>query len=80
MAEEKIEVIAYAGYRSEETPRIVFLRGERIEVNEILKQWIEEGSDDRSRKRFYQVKGNDGVVRRIYYNEKTMEWFCKVEA
>jgi len=80
MSEEKIEVIAYSGYRGEETPRIIFLRGERIEVVEILKQWIEEGSEYRTRKRFYEIKGNDGVFRRIYYDEKTMEWFCKVEA
>ena len=79
MSEEKIEVIAYAGYRGEETPRIVLLRDKRIEVIEILKQWIEERSDERTTKRFYQIKGNDSVVRRIYYNEKTMEWFCKVE-
>ncbi len=80
MSEEKIEVIAYSGYRGEETPRTVFLHNERIEVTEILKQWIEEKSDDRMTKRFYQIKCSDGVVRRIYYNEKTMEWFCKVEA
>jgi len=79
MSEEKIEVIAYSGYRGEETPRIIFLHSQKIEVIEILKRWIEETSDDRTTKRFYQIKGNDGVVRRIYYNERTMEWFCKVE-
>ena len=78
--EEKIEVIAYSGYRGEETPRTILFHGERIEVMEILKQWIEEGSEDRTTKRFYQIKGNDGVVRRIYYNEKTTEWFLKREA
>ena len=78
-SEEKIEVIAYSGYRGEETPRIILFHGERIEVKEILKQWIEERSDERTTKRFYEIKGNDGLVRRIYYNEKTMEWFCKVE-
>lgn len=75
MLDEKIKVIAYSGYRGEETPRTILLRGERIEVIEILKQWIEERSDDRTTKRFYQIKGNDGVVRRIYYDEKVMEWF-----
>jgi len=78
--EEKIEVIAYSGYRGEETPRTILFHGERIEVMEILKRWIEEGSADRTTKRFYQIKGNDGVVRRIYYNEKTLEWLCEVEA
>lgn len=78
MLDEKIKVIAYSGYRGEETPRTLLLRGGRIEVMEILKQWIEEGLDDRTTKRFYQIKGNDGVVRRIYYDEKAMEWFCIV--
>jgi hypothetical protein len=74
-SEQRIEVIAYSGYRGEETPRTIFFRGERIEVIEILSQWIEERSDDRARKRFYQVKGSDGTLHRIYYDEKAMEWF-----
>jgi hypothetical protein len=75
MSEEKIEVIAYSGYRGEETPRTILLHGERIEVFEILRQWIEEKSGDRARKRFYQVKGSDGNLYMIYYDEKAMEWF-----
>jgi hypothetical protein len=75
MFEEKIEVIAYSGYRGEETPRTIFFHGERIEVMEVLRHWIEEESDDRARKRVYQIKGSDGVLHRIYYDEKAMEWF-----
>ena len=75
MSKEKIEVIAYSGYRGEETPRTILLHGERIEVSEILRQWIEEKSGDRARKRFYQVKGSDGNLYMIYYDEKAMEWF-----
>jgi len=75
MSEEKIEVIAYSGYRGEETPRTILLHGERIEVFEILRQWIEEKSGDRTRKRFYQVKGSDGNLYMIYFDEKAMEWF-----
>ena len=75
MFEEKIEVIAYSGYRGEETPRTILFHGERIEVSEILSQWIEENSEDRSRKRFYQIKGSDGTLHRIYYDEKAMDWF-----
>ena len=73
--EEKIEVIAYSGYRGEETPRILLLQGKRVEVLEILNQWIEEGVENRARKRFFQVRGSGGSRYRIYYNEKTMEWF-----
>jgi len=74
-SEERIKVIAYSGYRGEETPRIILLCGERIEVIEILSRWSEERSTDRARKRFYRVRGNDGFVHKIYYDEKAMEWF-----
>jgi len=73
-SEEKIEVIAYSGYREEETPRTILFHGERIEVIEILKRWIEERSEDRSRKRFFKIKGSDRAVHLIYYDEKVMEW------
>jgi len=75
VSEEKIEVIAYSGYRGEETPRTILFRLKRIEVIEILKQWIGERSNDRKIRRFYQVKGNDGNLYMIYYDEKSMEWF-----
>ena len=74
-SKERIKVIAYSGYRGEETPRTILFHGERIEVSEILSQWIEENSEDRSRKRFYQIKGSDGKLHRIYYDEKAMAWF-----
>lgn len=73
--EERIEVIAYSGYRGEETPRTILFRWKRIEVIEILKQWIGERSNDRTIRRFYQVKGSDGNLYIIYYDEKSMEWF-----
>jgi hypothetical protein len=75
MLEEKIEVIAYSGYRGEETPRTILFRGERIEIVEILKRWMDESSEDRSRRRFFEIKGSDRAVRLIYYDEKVMEWF-----
>ena len=78
-SKEKIEVIAYSGYRGEEKPRAILLHGARIEVIEILNQWIEERSDDRTTKRFYQMKGDDGVLCRIYYDENATEWFCIIK-
>ena len=71
----RIEVIAYSGYRGEETPRAVVFRGKRIEVTQIVKRWVEERSDRRETKRFYQIKGSDGNLYTIYYEEKSMEWF-----
>jgi hypothetical protein len=75
MFEEKIEVIAYSGYRGEEIPRAIIFRDKKIEVRDILKMWVEEGIGDRERKRFFQVKGTDDFEYKIYYCEGSMEWF-----
>ena len=79
MRQESIEVIAYSGYRGEETPRTIILHDKTIEVFEILDRWIEEGFEERTRKRFFIVKGSDGIVYKIYCDEKVMEWFYVVE-
>jgi len=72
---ERVEVIAYSGYRGEETPRAVLFWGKRMEVIEILKRWVEVRSDNKEIRRFYQIKGSDGNLYTIYYDEKSMEWF-----
>ena len=77
MSDEKIEIIAYSGYRGEETPRALVLGGKRIEVVEIQESWIEEGIGDRTTKRFFKVKGSDGGIHKIFYDEKAAEWHYK---
>jgi ribosomal protein L7/L12 len=79
MSDQKIEVIAYSGYRDEETPRVMILHNKKIEVVKILSMWVEEGLDDRARKRFFKVKGSDGNIHKIYYAEKARQWFYRVE-
>ena len=74
-SEERIKVIAYSGYRGEETPRTILLNEKRIDVVEILRQWVEERSDNRKTRRFYQVRGSDENLYTICYDEKSMEWF-----
>mgnify|MGYP001043449285 CR=1 FL=1 len=75
MSEEKIRVVAYSGYRGEETPKTIIHHHEKIEVIEILSRWIEEGLGDRLRKRFFVIKGSDGGIHKIFYDEKTQEWY-----
>jgi hypothetical protein len=52
--------------------------GKKVGVAEIQKMWVEEGVEDRSRKRFFKVKGNDGKVYELFYDETVIEWFCRV--
>lgn len=75
MSDEKIEVVAYSGYRGEEGPRSFILHDEKIEVIQILRMWIEERLKNGSRRRFFDVKGSDGYRYKIYYDEKEKEWF-----
>jgi hypothetical protein len=71
---ERIDVITYAGRQGDERPETFILRGLRIDVVEIIERWIEEGSEDRVRKRYFKVKGSDGNTHRIYYDEDDLEW------
>jgi len=75
MSDKKIEVVAYSGYRGEECPRSFILHNEKIEVIEILRMWIEERLKNGVRRRYFEVKGNDGYKYEIYYDEKGKEWF-----
>jgi hypothetical protein len=70
----RIEVTTYAGYRGEERPVALILRGERIEILEILDKRIEEAFADRTRMRFFKVKGSDGNTHLLCYDEQSMEW------
>ena len=79
MSYENIKVKAYSGYRREEKPRAFFINNEQITVAEILDMWIEESLPDKTRKRFFIVKGNDKQKYKIYNDEKTLEWFCEMQ-
>ena len=77
MPDKKISVSAYSGSRTEETPRAFIFLDEEITITEILSRWIEEDVSNKLRKRFFAVKGSDGYEYKIYYVEKTQEWFLK---
>lgn len=79
MPHEKIKVSAYSGYRGDERPRLFTLHDKEIEIVEILSMWIEEDIRNKSRKRFFEVKGIDGDIYRIYYDVKIKEWFLAVK-
>ncbi len=72
---ERIDVIAYAGRKGDERPKTFILRGLRIDVVEIVDRWIEEGLRDRVRKRCFRVKGSDGGMHTIYFDETDGEWY-----
>ena len=79
MSYQNIKVIAYSGYRGDEKPRAFSIHNEKITVVEILDMWIEESLPDKTRKRFFIVKGNDNQKYKTCINEETLEWFCEMK-
>jgi hypothetical protein len=75
----RVKVTAYSGYRGEECPVTFVLTGKRVEVAAILSTWLEEDILNRLRKRFFDIKGSDGRRYKIYYDEKTKEWFLETQ-
>jgi hypothetical protein len=49
----------------------------KVEIIEILDRWIEEGLNDRTRKRFFKVKGSDGLIYKIFMDERSHAWFMQ---
>ena len=47
MERRKVEVTAYAGYRSGEKPRSFVLEGQKIVIAEIISQWVEEAFEEK---------------------------------
>jgi hypothetical protein len=79
MPKEKVEVVAYSGYRGEEIPRVFKWRGTKVEVGEIRSRWTEEGVGDRATKRGFRLIGTDGMAYSLTYDEQTQEWFCETK-
>ncbi len=75
MESEMIDVISYSGRKRDKRPVAFSLRGVRIDVVEIVDNWIEEGFGDKVRKRCFRVKGSDGNIHSIYFNDTKLKWY-----
>lgn len=77
MVEEPIRVIAYAGYKAEQSPRAFFFNDSRIEVVKVLDQWREQENASRARRSYFRVKGSDSRAHLICYEEERKKWlYC----
>ena len=77
MPDKKIDVTIYAGYRGAERPSSFLLEGNRIEVREIVRTWVEEEHKTREQKRYFIVNGSDEYVYTVYYNVGSGEWYYR---
>ena len=77
MEEQRIEIVTYSGYKGEERPMSLIIRGKRIEVVTIRESSVEEDIVSRTRKRSFVVKGSDGILYKVSYYEDRGEWSGK---
>lgn len=63
-----LNVICYAGHRADVTPRRFFLGERKVEIEELVDQWI--GEDHR----YFKVRGDDGAVYILRQNTCTDIW------
>ena len=77
MADARLEIGSYSGYKGEESPRVFFAHGEKITVMKILNMWIEENDQNRNRRRFFTLEGSDGFIHTLYYDLDSNAWFYR---
>lgn len=63
-----IRVECHSGYRGEETPRVVHLKGRRVLVAEIIDRWLAPDH------RYFKFRGDDGSLYIIRHDVVTYEW------
>ena len=63
-----IGVECYAGHRGEQTPRSLIIAGERIDVAQVLDQWLAPDH------RYFKLKGTDHHVYLIRHDTIAHTW------
>lgn len=71
----KTAVSAYAGTRTGERPLSFIVEGETVQVVEIVSRWVEEDEVSAKRLRRFTVKGSDGCIHTLSYEETTGDWY-----
>lgn len=64
----EIKVACYAGYRAEETPRIIWFQSRKIEVEKVLDRWLDPEH------RYFKLLGDDGAIYIIRHDMNTWAW------
>ena len=74
----KIRLSTYSGHKGNERPLSFTFGGREIKVIELIDAWIEERYSDRMRRRFFDIKGNDGYEYRLLQDMRSGEWYVSL--
>jgi hypothetical protein len=64
----EITVECYAGHRGEQTPRTIGLGDRRLEIVEVLDQWLAPDH------RYFKVRGGDGHIYIVRQDVESQAW------
>ena len=64
----EIHVECHAGYRGEETPRALVFGDGRVEVAQVLDQWLDPGH------RYFKLQGRDGDIYLVRHDVTSGMW------
>jgi len=72
---EEIEVSCYSGYKNNERPVSFIFRGRVVNITEVIDRWYEGNADAAMPALdYFKVRGNDGAVYIIRYNNLFDKW------
>jgi hypothetical protein len=64
----QIKVECYAGYRGEETPKVIYFQSRKLAVKEILDRWLDPDY------RYFKILGDDEGIYIIRHNLDSWIW------
>ncbi len=64
----RIEVECYAGYKGEQTPRVLLLDGGRLDVRDVLDQWLAPDH------RYFKLRAADDHVYIVRHDTAADAW------
>lgn len=64
----QINVECHAGFRGEETPRIIWLKSRKIEVKKVLDRWLAPDH------RYFKILGDDDGIYIIRHDTDAWVW------
>lgn len=64
----QIKVECYAGYRGEETPRIIWFKSREIKIKKVLDRWLDPDH------RYFKLLGDDDGIYIIRHDMSTWFW------
>jgi hypothetical protein len=63
-----VEVECYAGYRADETPRVLRLGTRRVQVVDVIDRWLAPDH------RYFKLRGDDGATYLVRHDAERDEW------